>query len=110
MEKIWIWFFVIVVILIISIFGLNSLANYKLKEFYNSYYEAACKEQAHNHLCSGTGGCYTYCGSACPPEQELPVLGTFDFFKQKGCGDACVPQCVCKYGYEFNEERGCIKR
>jgi len=110
MEQIWIWFFVVVVIFIISIFGLNSLANYKLEEFYDNYYEVACKEQSWDQLCSQTGGCYTSCGSACPPEQKLPVLRTFDFFKQKSCITVCVPQCVCKYGYEFNEETGCTKR
>jgi hypothetical protein len=109
MDKIWIWFLTIVIILVISIFGLNYLANVKLKEFYNSYYEAACKEQEPNTLCSQTGGCYTSCGSACPPKQKLPVLKTFDFFKETSCISVCVPQCVCKYGYEFNKEAGCIK-
>jgi len=110
MQKIWFWFFIIVLILAISLLMLNAFANAKLKQFYNDYYQTACSEQVYNLPCSQTEGCYTDCGSACPPEQKISILKTFDFFKQKGCDNVCIPQCVCKYDYEFNEETGCTKR
>ena len=121
MNKIVMFAIIFVVILIISLVGLNFLANFKLKKTYKNYYNVACEQQgidnpfAHSEygtkalLCSDTNGCFVACGSACPPEQKLSFLKTFEFFKKEECTTQCVPQCVCRYGEKFQEENGCVK-
>ncbi|OGJ22169.1 hypothetical protein A3K73_04175 [Candidatus Pacearchaeota archaeon RBG_13_36_9] len=120
MNKRWFWL-VFVVALVLSLVLLNFLANYKLKPFYLEYYEVSCSNQnignpfsdkdygEKANLCRDSGGCFVLCGSACPPKQRLSILRTFDFFRETGCTEVCVPQCVCKYRYEFNEKYGCLK-
>ena len=118
-KRVIIWAIVIVILAILIII-LNILANYKLKKTYTDYYNRACQQQGIGNpfgeeqlkdkalLCSETGGCFYTCGSACPPKQKLSIFRTFSFFKSKSCAEVCVPQCVCKYRYEFEEEKGCI--
>lgn len=121
MNKRWIWLFVFIILLVLSLISLNLLVNYKLKPVYLQYYEVACEDQGIGNpfsdaaygqraiLCKDSGGCFVLCGSACPPKQKLSILRTFDFFKEESCTEVCVPQCVCKYGYEFNDKYGCLK-
>jgi len=120
MDKRWFWIVFLAVLIAIPIL-LNLLVNYQLKQVYIEYYTVACKDQNIGNpfsdkelgvkatLCRDSGGCFVLCGSACPPKQKLSILKTFDFFKETGCAEICVPQCVCKYGYEFNEKYGCLK-
>ena len=120
MRKIWVFIIPIVIIIIIGMISLNILVNYKLEIFYKDYYNIKCNTAVPSEflepeqiqiaeLCENTVGCYTTCGSACPPKQKLSILNTFQFFKEKSCIEVCVPQCVCPYGSEFTET-GCKKR
>jgi len=120
MNKILLWAVIFIVILVVSTVGLNFLANIKLKKTYTDYYSLACSQQGIDNpfthpdygtravLCSDTEGCFYACGS-CIPKQKLSIFKTFSFFAKEKCTESCIPQCVCEYGKEFEEQNGCVK-
>lgn len=58
-------------------------------------------------LCMNTGGCYTNCGSSCPPSQKLTAIGFLDE-QMMACTMDCHLQCVCPFGTTFDSEKGCV--
>lgn len=115
---------IVVGIIILVLLGSNYHANSQTKKSYNEYYKKACNSpnitaETQNYLqitnetlnlCRNSGGCFTGCATACPPEQSYPLLKTYKYYtKSDACIAVCSVRCVCPLGKYLNVQGVCVE-